>query len=360
MAYVELKSIIKIGEYEFAGVHDVSIRRSISDYKETAEIKLPSIARTQIGVLNDGVWKMQPGTNEEHPTKELFNPDDPVTIQLAYDDDYKEEFKGFVHRCQGDDPVTIECDGYWRQMQNNVKLNGWVGSASVKELLEMAVGVRDEKGKLRPKPLTGIKVVCTVDWRLERISFAHKTGIEVLDEIMKLTEKVLTLFFIKPDELWCGLTDTPYLAGTKVFDLPTVVYSLGENLVRENSLELIEPTGSAQVIVNGSLLTGDKLIGKSKNAQASNKKHIHSNSIGSQKTANEIAQGKEDRISYKGFEGKVTAFLQPFVAPGYSVELDNRDDPSMDGLYLVDAVHTTFGVRGARRRVSLGLKIPLK
>ncbi len=357
MAFFELNSDVEIGAFRFSGVHELRIKRGIHGYEETATIQLPSVALTQKGKRAQGGMKILPGTREEHVTKQLLNPNDRVTIRLAYNEEYTEEFRGFVKRISGDDPVTVECEGYARQMRQNISLTGSLPPTKVETLLEMAAGICDEKGKKYAEPKTDIKVTCDIDWEVAGMILNGCDGTKVLDHIKECSDKTLSVFFIKPDELWCGLVYTPYLSGTKVFDLPTVQYTLGRNLPRENGLRVIEPTENVQVIINGQLASGERVMTESKNKSAKRKHRFLLNNFHSAGTLRDIAQEKEHRMNYTGYEGEVTGFLQPFVAPGYSVKLVNPADPEMNGLYLAESVETTFGVNGARRRCELGVKI---
>lgn len=54
---------------------------------------------------------------------------------------------------------------------------------------------------------------------------------------------------------------------------------------------------------------------------------------------------------------EITAFLQPYAEPCMVAGITDENYPERDGKFLVEAVRTTFGKNGARRRISLGKKI---
>ena len=55
--------------------------------------------------------------------------------------------------------------------------------------------------------------------------------------------------------------------------------------------------------------------------------------------------------------GTLTAFLQPYCAPGWIVSLTDDRFPEHNGQYLVESTRVTFGTQGARRYVGLGPKL---
>ncbi|MBL0144937.1 MAG: hypothetical protein IPP48_03425 [Chitinophagaceae bacterium] len=62
-------------------------------------------------------------------------------------------------------------------------------------------------------------------------------------------------------------------------------------------------------------------------------------------------------MSYDGYEGKITSFLQPFCQHGWKAGLTDKSFPERSGDYLITSVEVTYGMSGARRTVELGEKI---
>jgi hypothetical protein len=74
----------------------------------------------------------------------------------------------------------------------------------------------------------------------------------------------------------------------------------------------------------------------------------------------QMAAEKEYRTNYKGYEGRLTGFLQPFCQPGYKATIINTLYPKLDGDYMVEETEVKFGMGGARRLVVLGPSIGFK
>lgn len=336
MASFSLNSEITIGKYRFAGVHDVQIRRNIHGIEQSCVIKLPHSA---------SIIKGKSSNPLELETSSLFVPNMAVSVKLGYDGNLVEEFAGFVKSRTPGMPLEVICEGYARQLRLKVSLTKYYPRVQVKQLLEdMCAG-------------TDITVQCPVDFPLIGIHLTNADGLAIINHIKRLSRGSLTIFFISPKVLWCGLVNTQYLAGSKVFALPTVAVRLGWNVKRDNDLRMKEPKEPVQVIMNGTLVTGDSVRTESKDKTARRKRKFLLNNIDEEAVLQAFADEKEKQLNYTGWEGNVTAFLQPFCAPGWNVELTDKMYPEKDGTYLCESTEVMFGIGGARRRISLGPKL---
>lgn len=331
-----LNSDITIGSFNFSGVHEVRIERNMHSYEDRAYIKLPSIARVSNGKKVDA-------TKVSTATK--FKDGDKVTIRLGYDNDLQTEFEGFVKRRQLGMPLEIECEGYSRLLRLQTITANLSKGIDVKQLLELACNG------------TGITVDCRVSFMIYGRNLVNANGCEVLDEIKKVSDGTLTIFFIEPKKLWCGLTYTPYLAGTEVFALPTAKYRLGYNCIKDNALKERIPNEKVQVIINGQLATGDAVRTQSDEKVAARKVKMLINGVRDVAVVKTFANEKANNMNYQGYEGSLTGFLQPYCLPGYNVVVKDSTYPERDGTYMAEGVYVTFGQNGARRRVELGPRL---
>ena len=60
---------------------------------------------------------------------------------------------------------------------------------------------------------------------------------------------------------------------------------------------------------------------------------------------------------YDGFEGDVTSFLLPYATRGMAAEIIDKEHTNREGNYFIKSVVTTYGMSGARRKVTLGNKL---
>ena len=330
--------------FKFSGVHEVTIKRSLHNYEDTATIKVPRLARI--------LTKNQPSATMQK-VGELINDGDSVSISLGYNGTLVNEFMGFVKRRNFGMPFEIECEGYCRQMRQNISLSKFFTTTSVKDLLLMACGIIDvNKNKI--EPLTDITLVCNVDVQLLNMTLTKVNGLQVIDEIKKITMGTLAIFFITPTTLWCGFTYSAYVGNTDPFGNGSVSYRLGFNCLKDNGLRERVVDEPVQVILSGTFATGQRITTQSEASYAIKKDKTIINNVGSVATAKAIANEKQYQANYHGYMGHITAFLQPFAQPGYKAIISDDEYSERNGIYMVESTSVSFGVSGARRSVELG------
>jgi len=330
-----LTSDITIGNFRFSGAHEVQIKRSIHSYVDSATIKLPAKAQ---------VSKKGQVVSSNTVTGKQFNDGDPVIIKLAYGDLPITEFKGFVVSRDLNIPLEIKCEGYSYQLKRNNVSGSWK-SIKVADLLHHAIAN------------TGInEVICTVDMTLVNIEQNNKTGADIIETIKRETDGTLSVFFIEPDVLWCGLVYTPAAQNKDVFALGKVKYRLGYNALRSNSLKQRMPQDDPGTYIymkrqsNGKVITGEsKAI-----PGAIKKTKLELNCIADAMTLDMLAQEHQYIDNYNGYEGNLTGFLQPYCTPGYMAFVADSNYPERDCWYLVEGVEISFGTSGARRKIDVG------
>jgi hypothetical protein len=329
-----LSSDITIGNFRFSGVHDVQIKRSIHSYVDTAVIKLP--AKAQVNKAG----KIQA---QGIVTGKQFTDGDPVTIKLGYNGYLVTEFQGFVVRRDLNTPLQINCEGYSYLITRNNISNSW-SSITVAGLLNKATAG------------TNITVQCTVDMTLVNLEQKDTTGAGIIETILKETDGNLCIFFIQPNVLWCGLAYTPCAKGTDPFNMGKTKYRLGYNALRANTLKQRLPQDDPGTHIYVKKKTdGTRLQGQSTDIAGAAMKYKKAlNRIADEGSLAALAQEHQYRKNYAGYEGGITAFLQPECGPGYQAWITDSNYPERDGWYLVEGVEVTFGISGARRKIDIG------
>lgn len=372
MCWLIPRSKITIGSYdgshqdfEFSGVHQIHIKKSIHSIVEFASVTVPSIARY---IPKNGSMPVTVTTGTQ------FKDGDPITISLGYSivnangitmsTQMQTEFEGFVKRRDLAMPLVIECEGYVRELRLKNNISGNFKSTSAKKLLALATEGTD------------ITVDCPVDFPLTGISLAKNSGVQICDLIKEASDHTLTLFFISSKVLWCGLPYTEYatggsakplqllnnktVTGNSYFGLPGVAFRLGWNTVKDNQLKERIPSEPVQVIMKGKRATGGILYAESKKKAAVQKVHSLQNHIGDTTTLGKFAQEKEYHLNYTGYEGKIQGFLQPYCLPGYDAYIKDSRYPELEGTYVIESTEVVFGVNGARRHIEIGPKVGFK
>ena len=328
-----LNSDITIGKFRFSGVHDVRITTGIHSIVSLAYIQLPAVSR----IIKNGK-----AVDGSVVTADQFAEGDAVTVKLGYNGDLRTEFMGYVKYTDLNKPLTIICEGgSWLMRRNKINLSE--RSVSVKQLLQKAVAG------------TGLNVVCDIDVLLNNLQL-NGTGVDMINAIHQYTDHSLTIFFSKPDTLYCGNLRTKASGNNDVLQLGKVQYRSGFNIFSNNNLKR-RTTKDDPVAITYSKKEDSGNVLTATSAAFKNAVRKHSKLLNQVKEATALkllAEEKAYKYNYQGFEGSVQTFLVPYVQPGCLASLTDNTLKLKEQTYLAEAVTTHFGVHGARRTVDLG------
>ena len=375
MSWQVLCSDITIGTFRFAGVNEVRVSRRMHSYAESALIKIPSIAVIQKG---------KRASAQVITTGTLFKEGDPVIINLGYNDSYlnyagmnggatpvigngtstglsvtgglRTVFQGFVKRMNLNMPLEVECEGYVRCLRLGLNVNKTYKSTTAGKMLKLLEGAKIVGGSMDGQN-AGIKVVVADDIDLINGRMPNLNGVEIIESVKRFSQGILNIFFINPTTLWCGLTYTPYSRGKDPFGLGTVNYRLGYNVIKDNSLKERVPVERVQILFGGTLPTGEKIMAASDDKTAAQKKKAIFNHIGDLTDMQTMANEKQYKVNYSGYEGSVNTFLQPYCAPGWIANIMDARYPARNGNYMVETTDVTYGLKGARIKVGIGPRL---
>lgn len=324
-----LGSIITIGNIRFRGVNGLTIQKSILELKQGGVIRIPSK-----GVLKQNGQRL-PGSVE---TKSLFKEGDPVKIELAYNGRFRTEFVGFVSRVNLKTPTEIEVEGYsWILRKKKTIVKSWKSTTLLEVLQEVVSG-------------TDIKLHEKIpDIPLKNLVVNKATGAQLIEYLKELLKGTLTACFFG-DTLYCGLVyadvtqaTVKYLVGNNMVSADDLKYREAKNEEVNIQFQIREPDGKMKTISTGK--TGG-VVKVEKLSAVTDSKHME-----------EIAKAKLLQESYDGYEGSLTAFLEPFIEHGYRMELRDNRYKEREGNYFVLGVQTDYGQSGARRKIEIGVKL---
>jgi hypothetical protein len=348
-----LNSDITIGAYRLKP-YQVQVQRSMMSYRDRATVKLPATARlTQAG---------QKVTQIE--TARQFKQGDRVVIRLGYNGSLKNEFEGFVSRVNFSQPVEVECEGYSYQLRKKTNYEKKTfKKAQLKEIL--AFLVKD----------TDIQLATNIPpFEVEKFVVDGSCGTEYLEILKKKSEDTL-LFFFKGRILFAGMMYLQAADPTLKSIAPdvTVKYRLGWNVIKDNDLKLRDPQNEnvtvnfigekkdgtrVTTVINGHKRTKDNISRTTAIAGTTGEtKVFKTHDVNDKESLQLMGNAKQETLSYKGYEGKITAFLQPYCEPNCVAEIEDRKFPERSGKYLVVSVEVNYGMSGARRSVEIGKKI---
>jgi hypothetical protein len=333
-----LNSKIAIGGFFFTTVNEVVIRKSAHSVVETAEVHIPAVAM----IRRKG--RAQP---ERRTTSELFRAGDAVVIKLGYNGSLETEFTGYVKNVASNKHVAIECEGV-----------SWLLRRIAPEKIVNAKDVESAIVAIR-KMLPGLHVKCNDNVELTNVFSAGMSGLDVVNAISTYTDGNIQCFMAERDVLWCGRFYTSCANG-EVFNRGSVVkYKVGYNALRDSELRTHNTEAApAQVTymrrpINGIVESGTAvMVGKT----GANYERML-NHVAGRTGLKQLADERMEQFRYSGLDGQLTAFLQPYVQPGYRVSIADSLNKDRDGIYLAESVEVRFGVGGARRIIEIGPRV---
>jgi hypothetical protein len=314
---------ITIGGKVFTRVNSVKIESSVKTLEDKATIILPASARLR---------KDRDVTDVE--TAKVFFPGDEVLIKLGYDNILRQEFRGYVSKVLPNVPVEVECldETYLLRKKNLLKS---FKEVTLRNLLNFIL-----EG-------TGI----SYDGEVPSVTFQnfYLKNTTAAAALQKLKDEYgFIIAFTGWKKLFVGLDEKN--------DSVTVKYEYGRNVV-ENDLQFIREEDTrlkAKVInwhKNNTKTTVE--VGDEDGEQRT----LFFYNIDSKEDLKKLAIAELTKLKFTGYDGSITGFLIPVAKVGNVVEYKDPRFPERAGKYLINKVTTTFGTSGARREVTLGIKI---
>lgn len=318
-----LSAKVTIGDYVFLSINDVEITKSVEELADLCVIKLP----TRFKVRQNEQVKF---------TEEAIKVGDKVTVVLGYEERYQgTEFVGYVSKVKPTIPMEIHCeDAIWLLRRKNITKA--FGQTTIKNVLQELVTGTDL--------LLSAKIP---DIPVEKFIIQNANAAQVLQ---KLKENYSLTAFIDDDgKLYCGLQQA-----TNIGQIAS--YDLNYNLV-SNDLEF-KTENDKQLKIRYTYVDSKN---KKKNVEVGDPdgelRTFHTSTISDEKILKEMATAELTKLKYDGFEGTVTSFLMPYATRGMAADIIDKEHPNRDGKYFIKKVETSFGMSGARRKVTIGNKL---
>jgi hypothetical protein len=327
-----LTSDITIGSYKKVKPAKVSWKTDINSFTDTCTIELPRITylKTVKTATED---KQEPNERKEYDIKE----NDPITVLLGYNGNNVKRFEGFVKRVNMSIPVQVECEGYSFLLQN-VMFSKSYESVTVRKLLtDLCKGTAIVLSNEIP------------NIPLKNVPFKNATGIQVL-EWLKKECKLAVYFNFK--ELYVGTLFGKTQAHVK--------FRLGWNTVKEDDFKLRLVDKNVRIVIHEKNDKGEVKKTKSDAQKYSDEKTIKVKAGIPADLVKQIANRLQTKSNYHGFEGNITAFLEPAVNKGMVAEITDKQYPERAGSYFVESVSGEFGTSGGRQTIGLGFLMSKK
>jgi hypothetical protein len=344
-----LTSQVTIGKYVLkGGVNEVEINRSVKEIVDTAKIKIPAISRVNnvyntasqaasiVGAaVSKAASKVTPGNLPESSieTSTLWTEGDIVNIQLGYNGDNRQEFKGFVRRVKSTIPVELECEGYAWQLRRKAVKGTWK-SVKLKEFLTVLIAGTD----ILLSPY--IPDLTLTNISLER----NPNGLEALKYLHQHCH--LSVYF-QFDILYVGIEEA--IPGD------TAQYRLDWNVPRTDTINY-RVANDTQVMVQVMTRKGKNETRPIVQVGDAGGSIIKENlpNIVDQGAVKKIANQLLAYAKFNGLEGYLEAFIQPYCKPADTAQIIDKKYNVVTGSYFIEGIEITFGIDGGKRKVHLG------
>ena len=310
---------IRIGGFRLRMVEKVSIKRSVELLSDTATITLPGTVFNKAINIED---KIKVG--------------DDVEIQLGYNDNLKEEFKGYLKAIKTDGgSLTLELEDDIYLFRKSVK-DEEMKNASVKNIL---ANICSQVG--------GFSVSCDYDFSYDKFVINNATGYDVLK---KIQDEASPNIYLK-DKVLHVHPQYAEIFGEARYDFSRNIERDGTDLKYKS-----EDERKLLVVVEGTDETG-ATVSVEKGTTGGDKMTLKLPGVSSRSSLEQKAQSVLEQKVYTGYEGSFQSWLVPYVDAGYKVALTDPDYEIKNGTYYVISVETTFSKDGGVRKITLGKRL---
>ncbi|AOW09523.1 hypothetical protein [Flavobacterium gilvum] len=321
-----LTSDITIGSYKQVKASKVTWKTSVNSFTDTCTIDLPRITymKTVRTVTED---MQEPNERKEY----VFKENDKISVSLGYDGNNVKRFEGFIKRVNMGMPVQIECEGY-SYLLYDIIFNKSYANVTVKQLLTDVC--------------SGTDIVLSPEMPnipLKNVRFKNATGFQVLEWLEKECHLVVYFNF---NELYVG---TQF--GKKQ---NTVKFRLGWNTVKEDDLKKRIVDKNVRIVIEEKNSNGEVRKTKSDIEKYGPDKTVKIKAGIPANLLKEIANRLQTKKNYNGYEGDITAFLEPAANKGMIAVITDKLYPEREGSYFVETVTGEFGKNGGRQKIQLG------
>lgn len=310
---------IRIGDFRLKMVEKVSIKRSVELLSDTATITLPGTVFNKAINIED---KIKVG--------------DDVEIKLGYNDNLKEEFKGYLKAIKTDGgSLTLELEDDIYLFRKSVK-DEEMKNASVKSILE---NICSQVGSF--------SVSCDYDFSYDKFVINNATGYDVLK---KIQDEASPNIYLK-DKVLHVHPQYAEIFGEARYDFSRNIERDGTDLKYKS-----EDERKLLVVVEGTDETG-ATVSVEKGTTGGDKMTLKLPGVSSKSSLEQKAQSVLDQKVYTGYEGSFRSWLIPYVDAGYKVSITDPDYEIKDGTYYAISVETTFSKDGGVRKITLGKRL---
>lgn len=320
--YIEPCARVRIGTsskyVEFLSVNKIVIEESVKELGDKATITLPRNYKQLAG----------------KSLLEYIKVGDEVLIELGVNNQYRQEFKGFLGEIETNAPLVLHVDDLFYPLKRNNWKKAW-RTVTLRELLTTIA--------------PGYTIDCP-DVNLGQFQLANVSTYRVISE---LSQTYGFYSFIRNNVLTCQFAyDVRGTGNAYTYTFYETVKANGLKYHRAEDVKV-----RIKAIAN--LPTGKKLtveVGSTDNDASQRTLNFGNISKSELQTS---AEQWYKKLCFDGYTGTITGFCNPRTHAGDSLTIVDREEPDREGQYLIEKTVITYDPfsTGFQRENTLSFKI---
>lgn len=318
---------VQIGNLVFNSVESVERHKSIYKFTETAVIKLPKKIRFKSNGRPDSMYE------PSKTVKDYIKVNDKVTIWMGYDQYLLKRFEGYVARgVEPSIPVVIECEDEMFQLKRK-RVSVSLENATIKKIIEtIAPGYEHD----------------VLDAQIGAFSEKNTTAVKIL-QILKKRYGLYSFFIGK--KLIVG---KPY-TNTEVIDLPVKTFDFAKNII-SSDLKFRAAEDVKLKVKAISIQPDNSKIEVEVGDADGDVRTLHYFDIPSNTELKKLATIDLERFKVEGYEGTITGFGFPIVAPGQRIKIVDTGYDKRNSEHYTEEITESID-RGYRLTQKVGRKV---
>lgn len=334
-----LVSQIRIGDFTFDYLTDLTIESSWSTFTDTATITLPNKFIRNNKVIIAG-------------TDNLFKRGDVVEINIGYFPNLQRIFTGFLNTLKPESPLVLECeDPMWLLKQINLKSKQFINT-TIKTVIDFATADLDN---------------LTVEFddkdaKIGSFEIDNKGFVNAVTVFEVLKKQFGYNIYFQDGILQVRILNSILSLDKPVHVMDTEFNIIDDNLIfqRDDDVGMVVRFDSKQKDNSVITLFGFKEKGETVISRTPKQGGIvNSWKVPglSEDLMKQLITRNIDKYIWEGFQGGFTTFLEPTIEHSDRIDYIDNKHPEKNGRYLIKRVITTFGVDGGRQIHELRNKV---
>ena len=334
-----LESQIKIGNFTFDYVTNLTIESSWNTFTDTAIITLPNKFIRNNKVIVAG-------------TDNLFKRGDVVEINIGYFPKLQRRFTGFLNNIHPETPLILECeDPMWLLKQINLKSKQFLNT-TIKEVVDFATA---DLGNLTVE-------FDDKDAKIGNFEIDNKGFVNAVTVFEVLKKQFGYNIYFQDGILQVRILNSILSLDKTAHVMDTEFNIIEDNLTfqRDDDVGMVVRFDSKQKDNSVITLFGFKEKGETVISRIPKQGGIvNSWKVPelSEDLIKQLITRNIDKYIWEGFQGSFMTFLEPTIEHSDRIDFIDNRLPEKNGRYLIKTVVTTFGVDGGRQIVELRNKV---